>query len=160
MLRRAPWIPGQAPNTSLYDAQVPRDNHSGVGEMAMFEGLPEPNSRRWRGAVLSFAAHFAFLLVLLHQAPPLFVTPSDVDLGIPHSSGSRSIVYLAPVGPGALAKLGRAAQAGSSSLTEACIGAQTRASTGTGGGDSNQRSGRDRTRRLTLRPHARFATHR
>lgn len=49
--------------------------------------------------VASFAVHFALLLLLLHRAIPIFVTPSDVDLGIPKSSGSLSIVYLAPVGP-------------------------------------------------------------
>jgi TonB family protein len=47
----------------------------------------------------SLAAHLVFLLLLLYHAPPAFLTPSEVDLGIPHSSGSRSIVYLAPAGP-------------------------------------------------------------
>lgn len=47
----------------------------------------------------SLVIHGALLLFLLHSAAPLFVTPSDVDLGIPHSSGSQSIIYLAPVGP-------------------------------------------------------------
>ncbi len=49
--------------------------------------------------VASFAAHLAFLFLLLYHAAPLFVTPSEVDLGIPNSSGTRSIVYMAPVGP-------------------------------------------------------------
>ncbi len=48
---------------------------------------------------VSLAMHLGLLLFLLHSAAPLFVTPSDVDLGIPHSYGSQSIVYLAPVGP-------------------------------------------------------------
>ncbi|HUI84284.1 MAG TPA: TonB family protein [Candidatus Binatia bacterium] len=46
----------------------------------------------------SFAAHVAFLLVLLYHAAPVFVTPSDVAPGVPHSSGSCSITYLAPTG--------------------------------------------------------------
>lgn len=49
--------------------------------------------------LLSLAGHLALLLVLIHRAAPTFVNPSDVDLGIPHSSGSLSVVYLAPVGP-------------------------------------------------------------
>jgi len=49
--------------------------------------------------LLSFAAHIAIALVLLHRAAPTFVHPSEVDLGVPHSSGSMSLVYLAPVGP-------------------------------------------------------------
>lgn len=48
--------------------------------------------------VLSFAAQLALLLVLGYQAA-LFVTPSDAQLGIPGSSGSLSIVYVAPIGP-------------------------------------------------------------
>jgi TonB family protein len=47
----------------------------------------------------SFGAHLAFLAALLYQPVAEFVTPADVQLGIPHSSGSQSIVYLAPVGP-------------------------------------------------------------
>ena len=49
--------------------------------------------------LLSFAVQLALLMALLYTAAPIFVTPSDVDFGIPHSFGSRSIVYLAPVGP-------------------------------------------------------------
>ena len=49
--------------------------------------------------VASFAAHLSLLGLLLYHAAATFVVPSDVDLGIPHSSGTRSIVYLAPVGP-------------------------------------------------------------
>ncbi len=49
--------------------------------------------------MLSLAAHLIFLGGLLYRAAPAFINPSDVDLGIPHSRGSQSIVYLAPVGP-------------------------------------------------------------
>lgn len=49
--------------------------------------------------LLSFAAHAGLLGVLLYHGAAGFVTPSDVDLGVPHSSGSQSIIYLAPVGP-------------------------------------------------------------
>lgn len=49
--------------------------------------------------LFSAAVHAVFLGVLIYHAAPQFVTPSDVDLGIPHSSGSQSIIYLAPVGP-------------------------------------------------------------
>ncbi len=49
--------------------------------------------------LLSFAAHVVLLGAVLYKAAPAFITPSDVDLGIPHSFGSQSIVYLAPVGP-------------------------------------------------------------
>ena len=49
--------------------------------------------------LLSAAAHVALLGVLFYHAAPQFVSLSDVDLGIPHSSGSQSIIYLAPVGP-------------------------------------------------------------
>jgi len=49
--------------------------------------------------IASIAAHLAFLLILLHHAGAVLATPSDVDLGIPHSSGSRSIIYLSPLGP-------------------------------------------------------------
>src|SRR5215467_4269967 len=66
----------------------------------MFEGLPRAKNRRWDAAmVASFGAHLALLGFLLYQPVADFVTPSDVQLGIPHSSGSQSIVYLAPVGP-------------------------------------------------------------
>jgi TonB family protein len=49
--------------------------------------------------LLSFAIQVALLAVLVYHAAPAFVTPSDVGLGIPHSFGSQSIIYLAPVGP-------------------------------------------------------------
>src|SRR5580698_6871193 len=65
----------------------------------MFEQLPQPERKRWSASlVLSFAAQFAVLGALGYQAAPLFVTPSDAQLGIPGSSGSLSIVYVAPVG--------------------------------------------------------------
>ncbi|MGC2112200.1 MAG: energy transducer TonB [Candidatus Korobacteraceae bacterium] len=68
--------------------------------MAMFEGVPQQTDRQWSGSfIVSFAVHIALVLVVLYRAAPLFLTPSDVGLGIPHSSGSVSIVYLAPVGP-------------------------------------------------------------
>jgi TonB family protein len=66
----------------------------------MFEEMPWPGRKRWnRSLVASFAIHIALLLALLYQAPPVFLTPSDVAPGIPGSSGSVSIIYLAPVGP-------------------------------------------------------------
>ena len=59
---------------------------------------PEPK-RRSTAALASFGLHCGLLLFLIHRAAPVFVTPSDVDHGLPGSSGSLSIVYLAPVGP-------------------------------------------------------------
>ena len=47
----------------------------------------------------SFAAQVVVLVALLWQGAPVFVTPSDAQLGIPGSFGSQSIVYVAPVGP-------------------------------------------------------------
>jgi len=68
--------------------------------MAMFEELPRPKrGRSDLGKIASFAAHGALLWFLLYHAPAIFVNPSETDLGIPNSYGSRSIVYLAPVGP-------------------------------------------------------------
>lgn len=68
--------------------------------MAMFEQMPQPERKRQSlSMLLSFAGQLALLLALLYSAAPIFVTSSDVDFGIPHSSGSRSIVYLAPIGP-------------------------------------------------------------
>jgi TonB family protein len=73
---------------------------SGVGELAMFEGIQWSGRKRWIRALLaSFAVHGLLLFLLIHRFGPIFVTPSDVDLGIKGSSGSMSIVYLAPVGP-------------------------------------------------------------
>ena len=49
--------------------------------------------------LLSFGAQLVALGVLFYPKTASFVTPTDVALGIPHSSGSQSIIYLAPVGP-------------------------------------------------------------
>jgi len=49
--------------------------------------------------LLSLAVHLAVIAALVYRVAPAFVTPSEVDLGIPHSFGSQSIVYIAPVGP-------------------------------------------------------------
>lgn len=66
----------------------------------MFDLMPRAQRKRWDAAMIgSFAGHLLLLSLLLYHAAPLFVTPSDVQLGIPHSYGSRSIVYLAPTGP-------------------------------------------------------------
>ena len=65
----------------------------------MFVGLQRSGTKRWNYSVLaSLGIHCAVLLFLIHRAAPVFVSPSDVDLGISGSSGSLSIVYLAPVG--------------------------------------------------------------
>jgi len=65
----------------------------------MFAEL-RPERKRWRCCLLtSFGLQCAAILLLVHRAAPIFLTPSDVDHGIPGSSGSLSIVYLAPVGP-------------------------------------------------------------
>ena len=65
----------------------------------MFTQLQWPGRKRWnRSVAASFGLHCAILLFLIHRAAPVFVTPSDVDNGIPGSSGSVSIVYLAPLG--------------------------------------------------------------
>ncbi len=68
--------------------------------MAMFEELPRPKSGpRDLGMIASFAAHGALLALLLYHAAPAFESFSETDLGIPNSYGSRSITYIAPVGP-------------------------------------------------------------
>jgi TonB family protein len=68
--------------------------------MEMFEAVPKSGRKRWnRSMLLSLTVHLLFLGALLYRVAPAFISPSDVDLGIPHSLGSRSIVYLAPVGP-------------------------------------------------------------
>src|ERR1700758_4915659 len=68
--------------------------------MAMFDQMPRAQRKRWNVALVgSFAAHLLLLSLLLYHAAPSFVTLSDVQLGIPHSYGSRSIIYLAPAGP-------------------------------------------------------------
>jgi len=65
----------------------------------MFAEL-RPERKRWgRSLLASFALQCAAVLLLVHGAAPVFVRPSDVDHGMPGSSGSLSIVYLAPVGP-------------------------------------------------------------
>ena len=65
----------------------------------MFAEL-RPERKRWSGSLIaSFALQCAAILFLVNRAAPVFVAPSDVDHGIPGSSGSLSIVYLAPVGP-------------------------------------------------------------
>jgi TonB family protein len=65
----------------------------------MFAEL-QPEQKRWRCCLLaSFGLQCAAVLLLVHRAAPIFLPPSDVDHGIPGSSGSLSIVYLAPVGP-------------------------------------------------------------
>jgi TonB family protein len=68
--------------------------------MAMFETAPGPKRAGWSaGRIASFAAHLLALLLVLHHGAAIFVSPSESQLGIPHSLGSRSIIYLAPVGP-------------------------------------------------------------
>ena len=65
----------------------------------MFAEL-RPERKRWSRSLLgSFGLQCAAVLLLVHRAAPTFVAPSDVDHGIAGSSGSASIVYLAPVGP-------------------------------------------------------------
>ena len=64
----------------------------------MFTQLTPTKRRRWDLSLLmSFAAHVVVVLILLHRPAPVFVMPSDVDLGTPGSSGS--VIYLAPIGP-------------------------------------------------------------
>jgi TonB family protein len=66
----------------------------------MFTQIQWSGRRRWNRALLaSFAVHCLLLFLLSHRSAAIFVTPSDVDLGIKGSSGSISIVYLAPVVP-------------------------------------------------------------
>jgi TonB family protein len=64
----------------------------------MFAEL-RPERKRWRRSLLaSFGLQCVAVFLLVHRSAPVFVTPSDMDQGIPGSSGSLSIVYLAPVG--------------------------------------------------------------
>jgi TonB family protein len=66
----------------------------------MFSPMQWSGRKAWNRALLaSFALHCAVIALLVHRAAPLFVAPFDVDLGLRGSSGSLSIVYLAPVGP-------------------------------------------------------------
>jgi TonB family protein len=68
--------------------------------MAMFERLPQSGGRqRGIGMAASVVVHAAFLGVLLYHGTAAFVSFSETDLGIPNSYGSRSITYIAPVGP-------------------------------------------------------------
>jgi TonB family protein len=68
--------------------------------LAIFEKLEWPERKRWHySAAASFGLHCTVLLFLVYRAIPVSVIPSDVDHGIPGSSGSVSIVYLAPMGP-------------------------------------------------------------
>ena len=65
----------------------------------MFAEL-RPERKRWsRSLLAAFGLQCAAVLLLVHRPAPAFVMPSDVEHGIPGSSGSLSIVYLAPVGP-------------------------------------------------------------
>jgi TonB family protein len=65
----------------------------------VFTELQRSGQTRWnRALVTSFAVHGILLFLLIHRAGAVFITPSDVDLGMKGSSGSVSIVYLAPVG--------------------------------------------------------------
>jgi TonB family protein len=66
----------------------------------MFTQIQWSGRQRWNRALLaSFGVHGLLLFLLVHRGAAIFVTPSEVDLGIKGSSGSMSIVYLAPVGP-------------------------------------------------------------
>ena len=60
--------------------------------------ISSARGRRYSAWFASFAFHGLVLFLLVHHFAPAFVTPSDVDLGTRGSSGSLSIVYLAPVG--------------------------------------------------------------
>ena len=63
----------------------------------MFNELSPSGRKRWDLSLLvSFALHVVLLLVLTHRSAPVFVTPSDVALGTPGSSGT--VIYLAPIG--------------------------------------------------------------
>jgi TonB family protein len=65
----------------------------------MFTQLQWSGRKRWNRALLaSFAVHGLLLFLLIHRTSAVFVNPSEVNLGIKGSSGSLSIVYLAPVG--------------------------------------------------------------
>ena len=65
----------------------------------MFSQLEDRQKKRWnRSRLLSLGLHCAVLFALLYRAAPVLITPSDVALGIPGSSGSVTITYLAPVG--------------------------------------------------------------
>jgi TonB family protein len=68
-----------------------------VREAPLFNPPPQSARKRWDLSLLmSFSAHGVLLLVLTHHSKPVFMTPSDVALGTPGSSGS--VIYLAPTG--------------------------------------------------------------
>jgi TonB family protein len=68
--------------------------------MAMFDPIRQAdNTRRHAAMAGSFAGQLVLLSLLLYPAAARFVVPADVQLGIPHSFGTRSIIYLAPIGP-------------------------------------------------------------
>lgn len=60
------------------------------------ELIPTGCQRRDRSLLVSFAGHVVVLLFLTHGSAPVFLTPSDVALGTPGSTGS--VIYLAPTG--------------------------------------------------------------
>ena len=63
----------------------------------MFTERISTGRARWNlSLVVSFTVHVVLLLILTHRSAPVFVTPSDVALGVPGSSGS--VIYLAPTG--------------------------------------------------------------
>jgi TonB family protein len=63
----------------------------------VFNELKPTGRKRWDVALLySFVAHCVVVFLISHRSAPIFITPSDVALGTPGSSGS--ITYLAPVG--------------------------------------------------------------
>jgi TonB family protein len=65
----------------------------------MFAELRDPGRKRrdWSIAC-AFAAQLAVVAVLLYPREPEFVVPHDVQQGIRGSSGSLSLMYLAPSG--------------------------------------------------------------
>jgi len=66
----------------------------------MFEELQSPERKRRHSSLLaSFGLQCAVLLFVSLRVAPILVVPSDVEQGLPGSSGSVSLVYLAPVGP-------------------------------------------------------------
>ena len=68
-----------------------------MGPQDVFNELQLGARSRWRfSLLLSLGLHLGALLLLTHHSKPIFVMPSDVQLGSPDSSGS--IVYLAPLG--------------------------------------------------------------
>jgi TonB family protein len=69
------------------------------GDFLMFMQIQwSERKRRDRALLASFAVHGLLLFLLIHRSVAAFVNSSNVELGIKGSSGSMSIVYLAPVG--------------------------------------------------------------